>query len=115
MESISTRIDDETAGRLEEIVEERGSSMSAVIRDLIDKGLRYEELKARHEDLQRQLAAVNSRQEDVTELVEYVQSERELTRYEERRQRLLDDANILKRWTWKVTGVPVDGDEDEGE
>lgn len=112
MQSISTRIDDEMYGRLEEIVENRGSSMSAVVRDLIDKGMRYEDLEARHADLQRQLAAVNSRQEDVTELVEYVQQERELTRYRERRQRLLDDANILKRWAWKVTGVPVDGGED---
>lgn len=68
----------------------------------------YEALEARHNDLQRQLAAVNARQKDVGELVEYVEEQRELTQYQERRQRLLDDANILRRWKWKLTGVPVD-------
>ena len=72
----------------------------------------YEALESRYEDLQRQLAAVNARQEDVTELVEFVEEQRELTRYQERRQRLLDDANILRRWKWKLTGVPVDDSEE---
>lgn len=72
----------------------------------------YDALEARRDDLQRQLAAVNARQEDVGDLVEFVEQQRELTRYQERRQRLLDEANILSRWKWKLTGVPVGaGDE----
>jgi seryl-tRNA synthetase len=123
MESVSTRLDDETARLIRETADERGVSMAEVLRDLVEKGMEYddreaelqeriEELETERDRLQRQLAAVNSRQEDVTELVEYVEEQRELTRYQERRQRQLDRANILTRWKWKLTGVPVENSED---
>ena len=63
-------------------------------------------------DLRRQLAATNRRVDQHQDLVEFVEEQRELTRYQERRQRLLDDANILRRWKWKLTGVPVDREEE---
>lgn len=86
MQSISARVDDETHDRLEKLAADRGSSTSAVVRDLIEKGLEYDDLEARHDDVQRQLAAVNRRQEDVTELVEYVEEQREAERYRDRRR-----------------------------
>ena len=73
----------------------------------------YDALEARRDELQRQLAAVNSRQEDVTELVEYVEQQRDLERYRARREQMIDQAGILTRWKWKLTGVPVNEDRTE--
>lgn len=73
----------------------------------------YEALEARRDELQRQLAAVNTRQEDVTELVEYVEQQRDLERYRARREQMIDQAGMLARWKWKLTGVPVNEDRDE--
>ncbi|WP_394743182.1 hypothetical protein [Natronococcus roseus] len=61
--------------------------------------------------LQRQLAVTNSRIDEVIELVEYVDEQRELERYRERRERMIDQAGILTRAKWWLTGVPVDGGE----
>lgn len=71
-----------------------------------------EALEARRDELQRQLTAVNSRQEDVTELVEYVEQQRDLERYRARREQMIDQAGMLTRWKWKLTGVPVNEDRD---
>jgi chromosome segregation ATPase len=95
---------DTAKGRLEEY-----SELQEEYAELKDE---YEALEARHADLQRQLSAVNTRQEDVGELVEYVEEQRELTRYQERRQRLFDNATILRRWKWMLTGVPVDHEDE---
>ena len=66
--------------------------------------------------LQRQLAATNSRIDEVTEIVEYVDEQRELERYRERRERMVDQAGVLTRAKWWLTGVPVDGGRsDDGE
>lgn len=46
--------------------------------------------------------------DEVTELVEYVDEQRELERYRERRERLLDQAGALTRAKWWLTGVPAD-------
>ena len=109
MQSISARVDDETYAELEELADERGSSTSAVVRDLIERGMDYDELKARHDDLQRQLAAVNARQEDVGELVEYVEEERKLQRRSEERR----NAPVWTRAKWWLVGrdsEPPDGE-----
>lgn len=73
----------------------------------------YEALETRRNELQRQLAAVNSRQEDVTELVEYIEQQRDLERYRARREQMVDQAGLLTRWKWKLTGVPVNKDRDK--
>ncbi|MDG5821635.1 hypothetical protein [Natronococcus sp. A-GB7] len=71
---------------------------------------RVDELQNERDRLQRQLAATNSRIDEVTELVEYVDEQRELERYRERRERMVDQAGVLTRAKWWLTGVPVDGD-----
>lgn len=109
MRSVTIKLLDNTVDSLEEIAAEHyDGNRSDAIRELLEKGREYDDLQARHDELQRQLAAVNSRQNDVTELVEFVEEQRDLTRYQERRQRQLDEANILTRWKWKLTGVPVE-------
>lgn len=122
MTSISLRLNDEILESIDEEAKEKRVSRSEYIRDTLEARhesdvlradldelqTEYETLKTKYDELQRQLAAVNSRQDDVTELVEFVEEQRDLTRYQERRQRQLDKANILTRWKWKVTGVPVE-------
>jgi ribonucleoside-diphosphate reductase beta chain len=90
MRSISTRVEDETADELEGLADERGSSVSQVTRDLIRKGLEYDEIKSERNRLERQLVATNSRVDDVTELVAYVDAQRELE-LETDRERLIAD------------------------
>lgn len=109
MESVTVKLPDTTIDSLEAIAdEEYDGNRSDAIRDLLAKGMDYDDLQARHDELQRQLAAVNSRQEDVTELVEYVEQEREADRYRDRRRRLVDQAGVVTRAKWWLTGVPVE-------
>lgn len=112
MEQITVKVPDDTNESLEEIAaEEYDGNRSDAIRALLEKGMEYDDLETERDRLQRQLAAVNSRQEDVAELVEFVEERRELTRYQERRQRQVDEANVLQRAKWWFTGVPVEDGE----
>jgi predicted DNA-binding protein len=115
MKNVTVRLSEEQVETLDVEADDLDLSRAEYIRDLIEKGRESDKIRRELEetqnkvaDLRRQLQAVNARQEDVTELVEYVEQQRDLTRYQERRQRQLDEANILTRWKWKVTGVPVE-------
>ena len=115
MKNVTVRLSEEQVETLDVEADDLDLSRAEYIRDLIEKGRESDKIRRELEetqnkvaDLRRQLQAVNARQEDVTELVEYVEQHRDLTRYQERRQRQLDEANILTRWKWKVTGVPVE-------
>lgn len=77
MQSVTIKLPDTTIETFQEIAEEEyDGNRSDAIRDLIDKGMDYDDLERENERLQRQLAAVNARQDDVTEIVEYVEEER---------------------------------------
>lgn len=107
MESVSTRLDNETYEKLEEIVDERDSSMSAVVRELIEKGLKYDDLKTERDRLQRELAATNRRVDEHQELVRYVEEERSLRERREARE----SAPVWRRAKWWMFGAPADEDE----
>lgn len=109
-EKISVTLDPNQVREISDLVGNEYASRSEAVRNLIDKGLRYDDLETERDRLQRQLTATNVRQDDVTELVEYIEEEREMGRYRERRQRKIDQANILTRTKWKLTGVPVEKD-----
>lgn len=118
MKNVTVRLSEDYVKTLDDEADDLGLSRAEYIRDLIEKGREakstqreLEQTQAKVEDLRRQLQARNAREEDVAELVEYVEEQREAERYRDRRQRRLDEANILKRWKWKVTGIPV-GDEE---
>ena len=72
-----------------------------------------DELQNERNRLQRQLAVTNSRIDEVIELVEYVDEQRELERYRERRERMVDQAGVLTQAKWRLTGIPVDGEPEE--
>ena len=106
------------------------SSRSDALRRLIDEyetlQREYEDLHTRYEarrervsQLQEQLDAREQRVEDLkaqlrerhdikNEIQDLPDKIRDADTYMERRQRRLDEAGILKRVKWKVTGVPVD-------
>jgi metal-responsive CopG/Arc/MetJ family transcriptional regulator len=125
MKRVSVKIPADMVETLDSKAESKDTTRSDVIRNLLDDALnpsdddRNTELQQRITDLERENERLRNEKrtlirdrEERTELVRYVEEQRELTRYQERRQRLLDDANILRRWKWKLTGVPVDPDDE---
>lgn len=104
MESVSTRLTDETARLIRETADERGVSQAEVLREVIEKGLDYDELETENDRLRRQLQATNQRVEEHQDLVEYVEEERSLSK--QRAQ-----AGMLTRAKWWLTGMPSDDDE----
>jgi Arc/MetJ-type ribon-helix-helix transcriptional regulator len=105
MQQITVKLPDDTAELLEDVTEkEFGGNRSQAVRELLRRGSEYDDLAAENDRLRRQLQATNSRQEDVGELVEYVEEERAVQqRREERRQ-----ANIVRRAWWYLAGTPED-------
>lgn len=115
----------------------RADSRSGAVRDLFDEyaDLRteyeelhteYEALEAEYEELRNRYEAREDRIEDlegqlrersrVEEKIEDLPDKIRATgTYQERRQRLLDQASLNERVKWKITGVPVDRLDDEGD
>lgn len=110
MKKVSVSVADRHIDRLEERQENgEAESRSEALRELLDEydtvrtecdrlRTEYEELRTECDRLQDQLAAVNSRHDDVTELVEYVELERTL---EQRRAQ----AGVFTRAKWWVFGM----------
>ena len=98
MGRLAVSLNDEQLDWIEEKVEDGDDyeSKSALVRDCIDRYERVDELEATVDDLRRQLAEANSANENVEELAEYIERERELQREERERRR----APFLRRVKW---------------
>lgn len=113
MGRVTATIDDDVLEDVDERAEqEHGGNRSAALQELVERGLEYDDLqddldheRARLEDLRRQLQEVRSREDDVDELVRYVETERSL---QERRAR----AGLVTRAKWFLTGMEDDVDDD---
>lgn len=109
MGRFSASVDDDLLERLDDYAEEHHDGVrSHAVEELLERGLEYEDvvderddLEARLEDLRRQLAEVRSHEDDVEEIVEYVETERAI---EERYRR----AGLVTRAKWWITGMDVD-------
>lgn len=116
MKKISSTFEEDQIERVQERVDgeepnpEEGeySSRAAALRDLVDKGLEYEDvveeyeqeitrLEARVDELEAQLQHQRSREEDVEEIVEYVDEEKSYRR-----------AGIVTRAKWWFFGMDDD-------
>jgi len=64
---------------------------------------RVAKLEAEKDDLRRQLREVNAREDDVEEIVEYVEKEKSA-------QQRWREAGIVRKVKWTLTGVPRDED-----
>jgi antitoxin component of RelBE/YafQ-DinJ toxin-antitoxin module len=117
---LTIRIREETKESLEDEAAEYGVSVSEYVRELIDKGREYDDLEVRLESreerietLEAQIAEtrnIESKIDDLRDLPDIVRNQES---YTERRQRMLDQASVVQRMKWKVTGVPVNETEDE--
>lgn len=104
MSRLTITLPEDMATQIDEQAGDSGpyDSKSEAVRELIRKGERLAEVERERDRLREQLAAQNSRADDVEELVEYVEHERALRR-EERRRR---SAPIWERAKWWVFGAP---------
>lgn len=100
MKSVSTRLDDETHSIVSETVDERGVSKAEVLRELVEKGIQHDELKRENERLRAEKRTLINDREERTELVAYVEEEREL----QQRQKQRRDAPVWRRAKWWVFG-----------
>ena len=100
MQQLTVRVADETAEAIEARADESDSSRSEAVRELLRLGTDYDRLQAEADDLRRQLQAVNRRESEHQELVEYV--EREKTLQEQRQER--QNAPVWRRAKWWLFG-----------
>ena len=102
MGRLSVSLNDEQLAWIEEKVEDGDAyeSKSALVRECIQRYEQVDELEATVNDLRNQLQAANRENENVEELAEYVQGERELQREERERRR----APLVTRVKWLIWG-----------
>jgi len=100
MPQASARVSDDANDGIKAYSDEHDVSRSDAIRELLQRGLEYDRVQNENERLRRQLQATNSRQEDVSELIEYVEDERTLRQRERERR----DAPAWRRAKWWLLG-----------
>lgn len=102
MARLTISVSDEQEAFVEEKSGDSGDyeSKSAFMRECLNRYERVDELEARVNDLQNQLRAANSRSDDMGDLTEYVEGERELQRMERERR----NAPLWKRAYWLFKG-----------
>jgi len=100
MQQLTVRVADETAEAIEERAADSEVSQSEAVRELLQLGTDYGQLQAEVDDLRRQLQAVNRRESEHQELVEYVEQEKSLKERERERR----DAPLWRRARWFVFG-----------
>ncbi|EMA25427.1 hypothetical protein C435_02502 [Haloarcula marismortui ATCC 33799] len=111
-QQVAVRVPLRQKAELEREAAERGISRSEYIRTILTDRHRVDELEERLsiredriDELQTQLAERSQIQEQIEDLPDKIRGE---MTYQERRQRMLDQASLTQRLRWKVTGVPVD-------
>lgn len=117
---LTIRIREETKESLEDEADEYGVSVSEYVRELIDKGREYDDLQDKLESRENRIETIEARiaetrniESKIDDLRDLPDIVREQETYTERRQRMLDQASVVQRMKWKVTGVPVNETEDE--
>lgn len=112
---VAVRIPLRQKAELEREAREKGVSRSEYMRTILDDRHRVSELEERVvqkqnriDELETQLGERSRVEEKIEELPDKI---RDVGTYQERRQRMLDQASLTQRLRWKVTGVPVDQDE----
>ena len=105
----TVQLDEETKAILDDLTDgETGDydSGSAAVREALRRFDEIDSVRARAEDLRRQLTAQNSRSGDVEEVVEYVASEKELRSEQAAREQRRREAPLWRRAKWRLVGEP---------
>ena len=92
---ITVVVDDELLERVDEYSD--NDNRSETVRELLRKGLHYDEKENEVDRLNRKVSAIQSRREEHTELVEYVEKEKQL-------QRDKQEASAVERAKWWLFG-----------
>ena len=107
---LSVRLAIRTIAELERESQQLGVSRSEYIRQIIDDRHRADALEQRLtvredriDELEQQLARRSQVEEKIENLPAQIQQQRS---YQERRQRAWDQASVLQRMKWRVTGIP---------
>lgn len=108
MDRISVTLPDEMITRLSEEVQESYDNRSEAVRNLLQKGLEYEDcitdLERENERLRNEKRALIRHREERTDLVEYVEREKELNQQRQQRRQ----APAWRRAKWWLLGEPDD-------
>jgi len=111
-QQVAVRIPLRQKAELEAEAAEKGISRSEYVRSILDDRHRIDELESRlasREDRIDELETQLSERSQIEEKIENLPDKiRDDLTYQERRQRMLDQAGLGQRLKWKVTGVPVD-------
>ena len=113
MASYTLRVNDELEAEIEDFMADSDVSQSENLRKLIRRGLEYDSLQARNDELRNQLQAANKKNTQIDELVEHHEEERSLQRIQNERERLKSEAGVFTRAKWWVTGMPSVESDDE--
>lgn len=97
-EKMSITLGEAQVREISDVQEESGyESRSEAVRDLVDKGLAYDEVEAERDELRRELRSLADRLDEMDDIARYA-----------RRRQLLADAPIWRRLRWRITGAPDD-------
>lgn len=113
---VAVRLELRKKAELEHEASQLGVSRSEYIREILDDRHRADELanevgrkQNRIETLEGQLRERSGLRDEIQQLPDKIRDERS---YSEKRQRMLDQATLGQRLRWKITGVPVEEDDD---
>ena len=113
----TVQLDEETKTILDDLTDDETgdyASGSAAVREALRRFDEIEAVRARRDDLRRQLAAQNRRSGEVEEVVEYAREEKALRSDRDAREQRRRSVSILTRTWWRLTGEPpleTNGDE----
>lgn len=108
MERLTIRVPEEIMEELERIQDADNVSQSEAARQLLRRGSEYERIRNERDRFERQYRQLVDQREEHTELVEYVEEERELERQRGRRR----SAPVWTRAKWWILGEPSADDRD---
>ena len=106
-EKISVTLDEAQAEQLAQMVGERYGNRSEAVRDLLEKGMNYDEIETERDALRQRLEKTDRRIDDLEDIPEYVRRERERETVRAQQRRMLRDASIVQRLKWKLLGMPT--------
>ena len=98
---ITVVVDDELLEQVDEYDDD--DNRSETVRELLKKGLAYDEKQREVDRLNRKVSAIQSRREEHTELVEYVENQKQL-------QRDKQTASAVERAKWWLFGRDLNDD-----
>ena len=100
MNPIASRVPEDVDAGIEGYADENDVNKSDAIRELLSRGLEYEDLRSENERLRNEKRTLINQREEHGELVEYVEGEREIQQRREERR----DAPVWRRAKWWVFG-----------